>query len=433
MNKMKQSHDESLNRFVKRLSNEYDHRSMHEAPQLNFSSMPWSCAPETCSLPSLAISAPLVEMASASSVHPQTTSQQQQYTLQMSRRIQYDQHSISSASFQILRNFISTFGFVLDLQLQRMIFRVMTAKSNSKRKGDEETLQKFTDFSISNSNSVATPQKALTNFSTLLPINHYTDFDDTSYAKVTLCFQAEVTVHIGPNNTTHTSIIRAPGEVNGMFAKKMNRPLSVDIDIDTNILYASMRRECKVIAKRVINAIAGFELMKMKPKNAPQPASSMVCIEKSDYNPHTCHSETGTHKTMVSSVDSRDVHSSPQRVTSKMAMSTIDSRDVLSSPAPPVETSESVVVEENTRIKKSKPKKEKKGIVEKLSPLHEIETEKPKKKKDKKRWKSLLSKSGTAGREVISQDEAFPDIVEVGSSEAEISSLGGVIGQHYSF
>jgi hypothetical protein len=353
---MKSSRDETLNRLVKRLSAQYDHEIPYEAAhKAKFTSLPLHWGPELCSFPCLSIS---------SSSHEQQQQQQsleQQEVLQpidltkkltkahheefinlMSRKARYRQHSIPLASYSILRNLISTFGDMLELQIQRMIYNIMESKNraimsnnNNHKKEDEEVFQKFAELPTNkNSNgSLVVPLSAWTNFSTMLPMEHWQEMIGYDNVSLRVIFQAEIVVRIIPNDTIHTVFIKAPGLTVGVFANNINhmhsmtmnsttrsnsKPESLDVDINTKALYNSMRRECKAISKQVMNAIAGFELMKPKIKPSIQrhvtgtSTGGIGGTGLSHNKTFTMNSDGATYKTektTISSQDGRDCRS----------------------------------------------------------------------------------------------------------------------------
>lgn len=311
------SYAETIHRLVRRLSAEYDLDSPHEAaPHLGFPSLPQHLGHEIISLPCLSI---LPSPSSSShhygydlnyNLHPLQQDcpydpsmkldsvQHEHFVESMDRVVKYKQNSIPHASHSLLRNLIKTFGTLLELQIQRMIYNVMESKNkprssnnnsgntngntNPDKRDDDEVLKKFTELptssTISSSKSLVVPELALTTFSTMLPIEHWQEKDDISNSydniQLRLMFHAEITVRITPNDALYTATLKAPGHVMGSFSHgssicrnhcgNMTKPELLDLQVDTRVLYNSIRRECKIISKKVVNAIVGFELMKPK-------------------------------------------------------------------------------------------------------------------------------------------------------------------------
>ncbi len=227
-----------------------------------------------------------------------------------------------------------------------MIYNIMSSTSeDGASEEDKEILRKFTDLpmgmgmgmgignsdhrdeqsnnrldygygsssSSSPSSSLVIPELVYTNFSTMLPMEHWQEMGCDNVS-LRLIFHAELTLRIVPDGTVHTASIRAPGITHGVFTSHMNhfgsataggtgntnsntryggvggagvgvgvgvggalntytstsrgnhcsRPESIEVDINTKALYNSIRRECKVISKKVVNAIVGFELKKIR-------------------------------------------------------------------------------------------------------------------------------------------------------------------------
>ncbi len=302
---MKTSCDEMLNRFIRQLSCEYDMNSPEEIPLVGFPSMPLHLSPETCSIPCLSILTPpnCVRMYFDAS-NKIDQSQHEDLINLMSRKVKYQRHSLSFASFLLMRNLVFTFGSILEYTLQRTIFNVMDAKSKSTMKEDEEIVKKFTDLPATIKNEpLVIPELAVTSFSTVLPLKTWQEMGH-DHVSLRLVFQAEITVRIVPSNRVCIIPLKVPGVAVGVFNNLLNVPAFIEIDIDTKALYNAIRRECKIVSKNVVNSIVGFELLRQKNKvSSPKSASGTAMKQLQIISDN---STSRTEQTTNSSDDGKD-------------------------------------------------------------------------------------------------------------------------------
>ena len=302
---------ECLHRLVRQLSSEYDIDSPYEAPNLiGFPSLPLHMGPDWCSFPCLSLSMPSKDERDAYDPNNIDENQRELNIGRLSRKVKYGQHAIPRASHTMLRNVILTFGSLLETQIQRRIYNIMKSKSKSLHPSDKEIVKKFTDLPTSRNGSLVIPELVWTNFSTILPMER---FHEMGYDKVSFrfMFHCEITVRIVPNNSEHTLNLKAPGLATAKFLHYTNRPDALEIDIDTKILYNAIRKECKVISNKVVNAIVGFELVKTRRNKTGSSSTRIrshgVGFEKSARSYAT--SDGGTFKTEKSSLDDQDSRS----------------------------------------------------------------------------------------------------------------------------
>lgn len=304
---MKTSYDETLNRFIRQLSCGLDMNSPEELPLVGFPSMPLHLSPETCSIPCLSIlTPPNCERMYFDASYKIDQSQHQDLINLMSRKVKYQRHSLSFASFLLLRNLVFTFGSILEYTLQRTIFNVMEAKSKSKMKEDKEILKKFTDLPATLKNeALVIPELAVTSFSTVLPIKTWQEMG-YDHVSLRLVFQADITVRIVPSNRVCIIPLKVPGVAVGVFDNILNAPAFIEIDIDTKSLYYAIRRECKIVSKNVVNSIVGFELMRQKIKGKVSSPSSASCDAMKQLQIISDNSTSRTEQTTNSSDDGKD-------------------------------------------------------------------------------------------------------------------------------
>lgn len=267
------SSNEALSQFIKQLSSNYDMQAPQEAPIAIFPSMVLGISPNTCSIPSLSLLSPSNHERPHFDVSRKLDQSHHQHFIHlMSRSIKYRQHSFPLLSFSLLRNLVLTFGSILEYHLQRMICNVMKTKKSSKSEMDQEVFSKFANLPTNiNGTSLVVPELIMTEFSTILPMDHWYEMS-RGYTSSQLTFKAEITVRVLSNNEIHTAFIKAPGKVLGIYTNttNMKHPDSIEIDIDTEILYNSIRKECKKISKKVVNAIAGYDINKYQKKKKPK-------------------------------------------------------------------------------------------------------------------------------------------------------------------
>jgi hypothetical protein len=233
-----------------------------ETPRPRLSSLPLNLAPEQCLFSCLSISNRSLRERRQFGASSKQNYRRSKIIHLMSRKANYRQHSMSLISFSILRNLISTFGYILEQQLQRKIYKIIDLKNDFSTKLDEKVIHSFTSLSLDRSGSLVKPESARANFSVVLPMDHQNGLShDRVLSRV--IFQAEITVNILPNHSKYTASVKIPGTILGIFQNRTNRFETVDIDIDTTALYVSLRKESEKISQKVVNAIAGFDLMNL--------------------------------------------------------------------------------------------------------------------------------------------------------------------------
>jgi hypothetical protein len=219
-----------------------------------------------------------------------TSLEHTEYIKLLSREISFGKQNVSFAPTTLLRNVVLSFGKLLEFQLQRTIFLVMEAyKSKSiERKIKEEDrdriFQAFKQLSSPHI-SVAKPLAASISFSSMVPDN---DLRQKEYGEqeFSTCFLFEVDmIVLLPKNLTLPISLKAPSRFLAKFSNE-SLPDSIDVTIDTKQLYENMRRQCKIISKKVIIDAVGFDIF-AKSKRAVIPSQGNGMTNGSSISPST--------------------------------------------------------------------------------------------------------------------------------------------------
>lgn len=349
---MNLTEEETLRRFVRKLSATYDGRKMR-MPLVRThtqSQMPYVYAPDNaCRLPCMSLpNGNLGNLTTLSDIDHRNLQRL------LSRKVQYNQASVASSS--LLRNLVSSFGKILELELRNRLYR-LTCKldglndtvENSHKK--EAILKAFEEQSLSNDSpandtlknrhkqevifkafedqsrlneSPAVPVSACANFSRVLGTlgsieNRSEQNERRDDGVMDIIFEARIRLHIISNCTVTTSHLKAPARISLLRRPKNGILEIVDVEIDMGILYSSIRKECKRISKEIINGIVGFNIFEKKirphPPRRKEKEQEHVIAEDDAFLLLDEHS----HKTAVSTVVSEP--SSPSRSSKILAHS----------------------------------------------------------------------------------------------------------------
>lgn len=188
---------------------------------------------------------------------------------------------VDIASSSTLRNIISSFGRLLEHELIARLHTLMNRldkvkETEAKRQRKEAVYQAFVEQSTSRE-SPAVPVAARTSFCTIMPVRDWSQVDE-SREKVTMgiVFECEICLHILPNTPNSPSSLilchlQAPGEITGLAQSHSGVLECVNTTINMDILYKSIRKECRTASKRIINAIVGFDLLETKDQRRKRP------------------------------------------------------------------------------------------------------------------------------------------------------------------
>lgn len=198
----------------------------------------------------------------------------------LSRTSKFDKQAIISAPSFMLRNLVSSFGHILEVQTQQTILSVMESRERKLSRNnlngqtsDEEIGKCYEDIVegfanlASRGESPSTPVSACTSFTTSLPASCTSNnIHLHNKIQMSLSFQARICVQIAGGRVI-TAKIQAPGSIVGIFKDPRNRPLRIEVQIDTRALYESMRKESKSIAKKIISTVVGPHVFAKKSKS----------------------------------------------------------------------------------------------------------------------------------------------------------------------
>lgn len=189
-----------------------------------------------------------------------------EYIKLLSREISFGRQNVSFAPTTLLRNVVLSFGKILEFQLQRTIFLVMEAyktKSmdknvNISQEDRDRIFQAFKQLSSPHI-SVAKPIAASIKFSSMIPDSEIrqNEFGEQEFL-THFRFEVDMIVLL-PKDLTIPISLKASSR---FLAKCSNGSLpdSIDVAIDTDELYQNMRRQSKIISKKVITDAVGYDI-----------------------------------------------------------------------------------------------------------------------------------------------------------------------------
>lgn len=187
----------------------------------------------------------------------------------LGRTVQYS--TASTASSSLLRNLVSSFGHILQLELQRRIYnlaeKLERSKNTEANRHKKEAIYK------------AFEEQALSNESPAVPISAYTNFFTTSTRKLggedngketivtDVIFEARIRLQLNPNFALVNCRLRTPGVITVQSFPRSKIFDTLDLKLDMDELYIAIRKECKYVSKQIINGIVGFNIFEKKPRD----------------------------------------------------------------------------------------------------------------------------------------------------------------------
>lgn len=264
----------------------------------------------------------------------------------LSRSSKFVKSTISSAPSFMLRNLVSSFGYILEVRLQQTILSIMESRERrlarnrqNKEVSEAEISKCYEDItrpfaSLSHRReSTSTPISANTSFVTLLPASCTTN-NIHLYDKVhmSLSFQSKICVRI-PGGKILTAKIQAPGSIIGIFTDQGNFPSRIEVRVDTQKLFQSMYQESKSISKRIISTVVGPHVFTKKSTKPPlgDGNSTINSTSVTSYIP-----ESGTGGTINSTSGNTSATTSITSSTPESPTSIIEMNDI-PSPRRPLE------------------------------------------------------------------------------------------------
>jgi len=222
------------------------------------------------------------------------------------------------ASTAVLRNVVSSFGQILDFELQRRLYNIGERLDRVQESGKllqmkDDILEKFERLSLlegrRKAQSPAVPVYARTHFYTIA--NSSTDADtvadtntvadadadaDTPTSSHTrgssttdrdgqqqsqpsghldddlieIFFEAEICLHIPSDNTWVESHLRTKGQarLGGIrHPHKRYDPNELSVSLDMNKLYENIRKEARYVSKQIVKALVGKDIFRPRSKS----------------------------------------------------------------------------------------------------------------------------------------------------------------------
>jgi len=308
---MNSMNKETFSRFVLNLSARYDEKAMNAPPLVRTgaynANLPSVYEPECIySLPCLSLRTN--ENARRRAAQPGEIDHDNLQRL-LSRSVQYSKSSVASSS--LLRNLVSSFGHILELEIQQRLYNVMEKlekckESEAKRHRNEAIYKAFEEQSLSNE-SPAVPVSAYTTFCTVVPVKDWAQQSKHQEGNtMDILFEAKIRLRLNPNCALITCRLKAPGKVTVMSQSKSGNLESLDVRIDTGVLCNSITRECKYIAKQIIRSIVGFDMSsEKKPKSNRKDSEEVKQDAASIVGPSSVvASDSVTRSTVASAEDS---------------------------------------------------------------------------------------------------------------------------------
>jgi len=268
--------DTPLSRFIQSLSSRYYEQQevqslMTKQMQYGIAEIPMIYEPGcTCTFPCLSLrSGPRHR---TQKLLPQGEIDHELLQGLLGRTLQYS--AASTASSALLKNLVSSFGHILELELQRRIYNLAKKLERSKnteanRHKKEAIYKAFEEQSLSNE-SPAVPVSAVTNFFTTSSRNDGCE-DTAKQTTVTdIIFEARIRLHLTPHCAPVNCRLRTPGVITVQSFPRSKIFDTLDLKLDMDELYIAIRKECKYVSKQIINGIVGFNIFEKKSRDLKQ-------------------------------------------------------------------------------------------------------------------------------------------------------------------
>jgi hypothetical protein len=201
---------------------------------------------------------------------------EQRYKQLLAREIHCN--TVSVASSFLLMNFVETFGKLLQMELQRKLYNLVTKLeqdcSNSLRKKQrKEAIYKvFEDQALTDEPPVV-PVSFSTRFYTNPDTNrsqyngigsaekehHGMNINTDDSSTTSIMFEAKIQLQLNPSCSLVTCCVTSPGEVklNHYRSERSNIMESINVLLDIDFLYRSIIKECRNVSKLALNGIIG--------------------------------------------------------------------------------------------------------------------------------------------------------------------------------
>lgn len=263
--------EETLRRFVPKLSARYDEREMDEQPLAVSTHMYPHVRNEADSLYML----PSLSLARGNFYNSRTSCKMDHRNIQrlLSRTAQYNHASAAASS--LLRNLVLSFGRILELELKATLLHLSDELDSLKDSEENRHMKKsinkaFTDHSLSQT-SPAVPVRASLKFYERRMRSKTSEYSPDkgmgapkNEASIDVIFSARINLYLIPNCALITCRLKAPGKIALLSRTNIGMLQPIDIRINMDSLYSAIRKECKLAAIEIINGIAGFTILEKK-------------------------------------------------------------------------------------------------------------------------------------------------------------------------
>ncbi|GFH57600.1 predicted protein [Chaetoceros tenuissimus] len=186
----------------------------------------------------------------------------------MSRTL--NSQSPSKACLTMLRNLIASFGRLIEIDLEQQLFHLIQKFELEHDSGEnmrtikrESILKALESYADSCHQSPAIPIKAKSSFS----ISSLESESEDDPIQLHVEYKVQIVVRINTDLTLHKSTL----STNGTMSLKRQLPPSknefdsMELTLDMDNLYSSLRKKSKYISKRIINGIVGYNIFPKKP------------------------------------------------------------------------------------------------------------------------------------------------------------------------
>ena len=187
----------------------------------------------------------------------------------MSRTL--NSQSPSKACLTMLRNLIASFGRLIEIDLEQQLFHLIQKFELENDSGEnirtifkrESILKALESYAETCHQSPAIPIKAKSSFSIISLESDSEDDEIQLYVE----YKVQIVVRINTDLTLHKSTFSTNGKMSlkRQLPSSKNEFDSMELTLDMDHLYSSLRKKSKYISKRIINGIVGYNIFPKKP------------------------------------------------------------------------------------------------------------------------------------------------------------------------
>lgn len=175
----------------------------------------------------------------------------------------------SKACLTMLRNLIASFGRLIEIDLEQQLLHLIQKFELEQDSGEnmrtikrESILKALESYADSYHQSPAIPIKAKSSFSIISLESDSEDDEIQLYVE----YKVQIVVRINTDLTLHKSTFSTNGKMSlRHVTSSKNEFDSMELTLDMDHLYSSLRKKSKYISKRIINGIVGYNIFPKKP------------------------------------------------------------------------------------------------------------------------------------------------------------------------